>query len=81
MLEDCMTDIKLLELLLEYYAAQRNVTTYMLWAMEDLERGCEQYSWNWLFLWCEVKDDREELWSELKLYYTKAMMLKEGYYP
>lgn len=75
-----MTDIKLLALLNDYYNAQRNVVTYLLWAMEDFERGREESSWVYLFDWCEAKDDREELWKQFKHHYPRAMMLKEGYY-
>lgn len=55
-----MTDIKLLALLNDYYNVQRNVVTYMLWAMEDFERGREDVSWVHLFDWCEAKDERAD---------------------
>lgn len=77
-----MTDIKLLALLNDYYTAQRNVVTSMLWAIENFERGREDIgSWLRLFYWCEAKDEREELWRRFKSDYPRAMMLKEGYYP
>ena len=74
-----MTDIKLLALLNDYYTAQRNVVTSMLWAMEEFERGREDSSWAYLFEWCENKDRRAELWSKFKHNYGRAVMLKEGY--
>lgn len=74
-----MTDIKLLALLNDYYTAQCNVVLYILWAMEDFERGREDVSWAWLIDWCEAKDEREELWSRFKHNYPRAMMLKEGF--
>ena len=74
-----MTNIKLLALLNDYYTAQRNVVTSMIWAMHHFEQGCEDACWPWLFDWCEAKDEREELWKRFKSDYPKAMMLKEGY--
>lgn len=74
-----MTDIKLLALLNDYYTAQRNVVTSMIWAMEDFERRREDVSWARLIDWCEAKDEREELWKRFKHKYSRAMMLKEGY--
>lgn len=76
-----MTDIKLLALLNDYYIAQKNVVSSMYWAMHHFEQGCEDYSWLWLFHWCEDKDRRAELWKQFKHDYPRAMMLKEGYYP
>ena len=76
-----MTDIKLLNLLNDYYTAQRNVVNSMYWAMHHFEQGREDASWEWLFDWCEDKDRRAELWSKFKHNYPRAMMLKEGYYP
>ena len=73
-----MTDIKLLDLLNDYYTAQRNVVTYLLWAMEDFERGREHYSWDNLLDWCEAKDARKDLWNKFKQKYPLALMLKEG---
>ena len=74
-----MTDIKLLHLLNDYYNAQRNVVTYLLWAMEDFERGREHYSWDNLLAWCEAKDARDKLLSKFKHHHPRAVMLKEGY--
>ena len=74
-----MSEIKLLALLNDYYSAQRNVVTCMMWAMEDFERGHNHVSWVRLIEWCECKDEREELWGRLKHNYAVAMMLKEGY--
>jgi hypothetical protein len=74
-----MTDIKLLVLLNDYYTAQRNVVTFMVWAMEGFEQGREHYLWNNLFYWCEAKDEREELWKRFKGQYPRAMKLKEGF--
>ena len=74
-----MTDTKLLELLIDYYNAQGNVASSMLWAMEDFERGSEESSWLHLFGWCEDKDRRNELFSKFKNDYGRAVMLKEGY--
>ena len=76
-----MTDIKLLALLNDYYTAQRNIVTCMIWAMEDFERGREDVSWARLIDWCQAKDEREALWKRFKSDYPRAMMLKEGYYP
>jgi hypothetical protein len=76
-----MTDIKLLNLLNDYYGAQRNVVTCMMWGMERFEQGRMDSSWEYLFEWCEAKDEREELWKRFKSDYPRAMMLKEGYYP
>lgn len=76
-----MTDIKLLTLLCDYYTAQQNVVNCMVWAMEDFEEGDYHGSWLKLFVWCEDKDRRAELWSKFKHNYPRAMMLKEGYYP
>lgn len=76
-----MTDIKRLECLRAFLAAQRNVATYMLWAMEDLEKGKDQHSYANLFLWCQARDDRAEVWRRLKNEYQTATMLKEGFYP
>lgn len=76
-----MTEIKLLTLLNQYYSAQLNVVTSMIWAMEDFDRKREQASWSWLLDWCEAKDEREALWKRFKSDYPRAMMLKEGYYP
>ena len=76
-----MTDIKLLALLNEYYEEQITVVCGLMCAMEDFERGREESSWAHLFMWCEDKDRRAELWSKFKHQYPKAMMLKEGYYP
>lgn len=73
-----MTDIQLLALLNDFYTANRNVVTSMIWAMEDLERGREDYSWKWLLEWCEAKDARAEIWQRLKPHYQDALMLKEG---
>ena len=74
-----MTDIKLLNLLNDYYTAQRNVVLSMIWAMEEFERGSMDESWAYLFEWCENKDRRAELWSKFKHHYPRAMMLKEGF--
>lgn len=76
-----MTDIKLLELLIDYYDAQAQVASSMFWAMEDFGDGDIEASWLHLFGWCEDKDHRAELWSKFKHDYPRAMMLKEGYYP
>ena len=76
-----MTDIELLDLLNDYYRAQRNVVSSMYWAMEYFERGREGDSWSWLFYWCEDKDLRDEFFIRFKGDYPRAMMLKEGYYP
>lgn len=76
-----MTDIQVLTLLTKYYAASRDVALFVLWAMEDFEKGKEQHSFANLFLWCEAKDEREALWKRFKSDYPRAMMLKEGYYP
>lgn len=76
-----MTDIKLLALLNDYYTAQRDVVTYMRWAMEGYKRGGDDIAWRYLFDWCEAKDDRAALWKKFKHNYPRAMMLKEGYYP
>jgi hypothetical protein len=73
-----MTDIKLLELLDLYSAAQRNVVAYMLCAMEAHEEKEHVWMWDALFYWCEAKDRREELWDQLKSDFPRAMMLKEG---
>ena len=74
-----MTDIRLLELLNDYYGAQRNVVLSMICAVEHFELGREQDSFAYLFDWCEDKDRREELWKKFKHHYPRAMMLKEGY--
>ena len=74
-----MNEIKLLALLNDYYTAQRNVVTCMLWAMHHFEQGREDESWSWLFDWCEDKERREELWKRFKSDYPRAMMLKEGF--
>lgn len=74
-----MTDIKLLELLIEHYTEQKHVANSMYWAMHHFEQGREDYSWLWLFYWCEDKDHREELFNKLKNEYPRAVMLKEGY--
>lgn len=73
-----MNDIKLLELLNDFYAADKNVVLSMLWSMEDFERSRKQQSWYWLFNWCESKDDRSEIWKRLQNHYPEALMLKEG---
>ena len=73
-----MTDIKLLEMLSDFYGVQKNVTCFMLWAIEDFERGKEDQSYSQLFLWCEAKDDREEIWKKFKSDFPRATMLKEG---
>lgn len=72
-----MTDIRLLELLSHYFAAQRTVVAYMLCAMEAFEDGEMEWMWEALFDWCETKDRRDELFS--KFDYARATMLKEGY--
>ena len=75
-----MTDIKLLELLDLYCAAQRNIVAYMLCAMEAHEENAPVSVWDALFYWCEAKDRRNELWSKFKYNnYARAMMMKEGY--
>ena len=74
-----MTDIKLLTLLNDYYTAQLNIATLMIWAIEDYQRGREQHSWNWLFDWCEAKDERSRVWGEFKSEFPRATMLKEGH--
>lgn len=74
-----MTDIKLLNLLNDYYGAQRNVALSLICAMEYFERGREQDSFAYLFEWCEDKDRRNELFSKFKNDYARAVMLKEGY--
>lgn len=76
-----MTDIRLLELLNDFYDEQKAVVRALIWAMEDFERGRMDASWAYLFEWCENKDRRAELWKQFKHDYPRAMMLKEGYYP
>lgn len=73
-----MTDIKLLMLLSDYSRANRDLVNFLIWAMEDFERGREQHSWNWLIEWCEAKDEREALWKQIQPHYVDAVMLKEG---
>lgn len=74
-----MTDIKLLIMLNDYYAAQKNVVSSMYWAMHHFEQGRKVYAWEWLFYWCEDKDRRDELFNKLKNNYARAVMLKDGY--
>lgn len=74
-----MTDIRLLELLNDYYGAQRNVVLSMICAMEHFELGREQDSFAYLFDWCEDKDRRDELFLKFKNNYARAVMLKDGY--
>lgn len=74
-----MIDIKLLALLNDYYIAQKNVVSSMYWAMHHFEQGREDYSWLWLFHWCEDKDRRDELFLKFKNNYARAVMLKDGY--
>lgn len=76
---EAMTDIKLLALLNEYYEEQISVVCALMCAMEDFERGYEESSWALLFMWCEAKDRRNELFSKFKSDYPRAVMLKEGY--
>jgi hypothetical protein len=73
-----MNEIKTLEMLNQYYNLQRNVICFMIWAMQDFQRNKEQSSWEYLFDWCLVQDEREALWKELVYVYPYAMMLKEG---
>lgn len=74
-----MKDIELLELLNDYYGAQRNVALSLICAMEYFELGREQDSFAYLFEWCEDKDRRNELFIKFKNNYGRAVMLKEGY--
>jgi hypothetical protein len=73
-----MTDRDLLVLLNDFYGAQKNIICFMLWAIEDYNRGKEVASWDYLFNWAEAKDAREKLWKRFKSEYPRAMMLKEG---
>lgn len=73
-----MKDIELLALLNDYYTAQRNVVTAMIWAMEDFGMGREDVSWARLIDWCEAKDEREALWKRIQPHYVDAVMLNEG---
>lgn len=74
-----MTDIKLLTLLNDYYEEQKVVVCFMIWAMEDFQRGREHESWVHLFDWCEHQYRRGKLWNQFEGDYLRAMMLKEGY--
>lgn len=74
-----MNDIELLELLNDYYGAQRNVVLSMICAVEHFELGREQDSFAYLFDWCEDKDRRDELFLKFKNDYARAVMMKEGY--
>lgn len=76
-----MDDKKLLTLLEDYYYAQRDVVLYLVWAMDDFDKGRDHHSWNNLLAWCEAKDRRNELWGRFKGDYPRALKLKEGYYP
>ena len=73
-----MTDIKLLELLNDYYVAQKNVVNSMRYAMRCFEHGHKVASWDWLFNWCEDKECRDELVSKFERNYKRAIALKEG---
>ena len=72
-----MTDIKLLELLSDYYGAQRNVNEYLMLAIQDFEMGLERHSWDGLFRYCAAKDDREELWKRIQSEYPFALYCEE----
>lgn len=74
-----MNDIRLLELLNDFYDEQKAVVCALIWAMEDFERGRMDTSWAYLFEWCENKDRRDELFFKFKNNYPQAVMLKEGY--
>lgn len=69
---------KLLEILCAYYKAQHDVAWRMREARELFADGDEVGSWLFLFAWLGAKDERAELWEELRPYYDHAHLLKEG---
>lgn len=78
MLEDRVTDIKLLTLLNDYYNAQKNVVYTMIWAMKEFRKGHDDVSLAYLFAWCEAKDERSRVWKKFNSEFPRATMLKEG---
>lgn len=74
-----MNNVKLLDLLEQYYRAQRDVAIHMKVTLMAFDGGNDASTWLNLFGWCEAKDEREALWKRFKSDYPRAMMLKEGF--
>ena len=69
-----------LEALLRYLELDIEIVTNLLGAEKFYDTGDDVNSWHWLFLWCEAKDERAEMWEWFQDEYPDAIMLKEGYY-
>lgn len=74
-----MTNLQMLALLSDLYDAQSRMTLWMYNAIEG--GGDASYVWRCLFMWVEVKDERDELWKKIGDHYFNAVMLREGKKP
>jgi len=74
------TDQNKLRALLEYMELNHKVARRRLFAEEAYDVKDEKQSWEWLFGWCEAKDERAQMWTWFQDEYPDAIMLKEGYY-
>ena len=66
--------------LLEYMELNHKVARRRLFAEQAYDAKDEKQSWEWLFGWCEAKDERAKMWKWFQDVYPSAVMLKEGYH-
>lgn len=68
-----------LEALLRYLELNVEIVTNLLGAENLYDIGDDRGSWNYLFLWCEAREERSQMWKWFQDEYPDAVMLKEGF--